>query len=133
MMLPLPPPAMIEHCAQTPAEPDGSRTLGVVPPYRGEPVPPAWLRAASHHLVSSHCRHYVYEAYADGGGGWLVRYQQLPEAGERVLECQQAFLFGSDPLAAPGVLRASEIQFESMNAEWQGRGFTLVDRRDLIR
>jgi hypothetical protein len=125
-------------CCMPPAapEPDGSRTLGIIPPYRGEPAPPGWLRAASHQLLAcgpGYARHYLYEAYADGCGGWLVHYRQFPAAGEGVPETQLALLFGSDPLDQPLALRAEEVQFEPRNARWQGRGFVLVDRRDLLR
>jgi hypothetical protein len=123
-------PAMISHCL----EPDGSRTLGIVPPYHAEPAPPQWLRATSHALAVScggSTRHYVYEAYADGGGEWLVRYIHYPEGDEVTAEAQQAFVFSSDPLGEPRNLEPEEIRFERGNACWEGTAFILVDRRDL--
>jgi hypothetical protein len=133
---------LMAGCCTLPAapEPDGSRTLGIIPPFRGEPAPPDWLRAASHLLLArgaGYARHYLYEAYADGCGGWLVHYRQFPAAGEAVPETQLAFLFGSDalgePLGEPLALRTGEVRYESRNARWQGRAFVLVDRRDLVR
>ncbi len=115
-------------------EPDGSRTLGIVPPYHAAPEPPSWLRAASHALAvgcGRATRHYVYEAYADGDG-WLVRYLHFPGADEAGAEAQQAFLFGADPVAEARRLEPDEIRFGSRKARWQGRAFVLVDRRDLM-
>jgi hypothetical protein len=141
-MLPFPPLPVLFACCLPPAppEPDGSRTLGIVPPYRAEPAPPCWLRSTSHQLASGaarNARHYIYEAYADGEGGWLVRYIQYPDALEAAAKTQLAFLFRSDPqgdpLGEPWTLRPAEIQFEFRHARWRGRGFLLVDRRDLIR
>jgi hypothetical protein len=117
-------------------EPDGSRTLGVVPPFRAEPAPPGWLRAASHVLASACApltRHYVYEAYAGGGGQWLVRYRPLPGAGEDPAPSEQAFLFESDPLAQPCRLEPCDLEFTPRNARLHSQYFTLVDRRDLVR
>lgn len=130
-------PALLGCCASGPApEPDGSRTLGIVPPFRGQPAPPRWLRGTSHAVAAaggSNTRHYLYEAYGDGHGGWLVRYLHYPDANEPVAEAEQDFLFSSDPLGKPRNLQPAEIQFEPRNARWQGRAFTLVDRRDLVR
>lgn len=129
--------AVVGGCVSVPApEPDGSRTLGIVPPFRGQPSPPRWLREASHHLVACSgrfARHYRYEAYADGAGGWLVQYRQFPAAEEFVTATRQVFLFTSDPLEVPFPLRPGEIRFEARRATWQGRCFSLVDGRDLIR
>ena len=135
MLPPLPLPVLIGCCTPAPPEPDGSRTLGVVPPYHGEPAPPEWLRRSSHLVAACSgqlARHYLYEAYGDGGS-WLVRYVQFPGDGETVVAAQLAFLFSSDPLEPPRTLRPAEIRFEPRNARWQGRGFVLADRRDLIR
>jgi hypothetical protein len=116
-------------------EPDGSRTLGIVPPYHAEPAPPPWLRGTSHSLafLRSRTRHYLYEAYWDGNGGWLVRYLKFPDRGEAVAEAEQAFLFCSDPLAAPRSLMPAEIQFGPRRARWEDLTFVLVDRRDLLK
>jgi hypothetical protein len=117
-------------------EPDGSRTLGIVPPYRAQPAPPDWLRGLSHALVDARgpvTRHYVYEAYGDGAGDWLVRYLRLPVAGEAPAETQSALLFGPDPLAEPRLLEADTVRFERRTARWEEHAFTLVDRRDLVR
>ena len=54
-------------------EPDGSRRVGVVPPFHGQPAPPGWLRTTSQVLVALHCRHYIYEAYGDDRGAWNPR------------------------------------------------------------
>jgi len=111
-------------------EPDGSRTLGVVPPFQGQPAPPRWLRAASHELAQVACRHYVYEAYGDSRGHWLVCYRSLPGAGEGE-EGPQAFLFGAD--AQGRRLICAEIRFSPKRAELQGAAYVLVDRRDLLK
>ena len=124
----LPPPA--------PPEPDGSRTLGIVPPYHAEPAPPEWLRKASNFLIESRSpnpRHYLYEAYGDGCGDWLVRYLRFPGSGEAVDEVQQVFFYTSDPLAEPRVLSTVEITFGARRARWEGLSFVLVDKRDLLR
>jgi hypothetical protein len=117
-------------------EPDGSRPLGIVPPYRAQPSPPDWLRGLSHALVEARgpgTRHYLYEAYGDGAGAWLVRYRRLPAAGEVPAELQAAFLFGADALAEPRLLDPDGIRFERTAACWEERSFTLVDRRDLLK
>lgn len=117
-------------------EPDGSRPVGIVPPYHGQPAPPDWLRGLSHALVEARgpvTRHYLYEAYGDGAGAWLVRYRRLPAAGEAPGEPQAALLFGSDPLAEPRLLEASAVRFERRAARCGDRPFILVDRRDLMR
>ena len=136
-MVVLPVLPLLIPCIASPAplEPDGSRTLGIVPPFRAEPAPPAWLRRASHLLAwgPARTRHYVYEVYADGGGRWLVRYVHLPDATEDPSERQQAFLFCSDPLCPPLELRPETIRFKGREARWRSKAFSLVDRRDLIR
>lgn len=114
-------------------EPDGSRTLGIVPPFRGEPAPPAWLRARSHAVAAVRTRHYIYEAYAGPGGRWLVRYLLLPEEGEPSRDLERAYLFGSDEKKRPARLKASELRAQGRGAAWKGLDFTLVDRRDLMR
>jgi len=117
-------------------EPDGSRTLGIVPPFRGEPAPPAWLRADSHALAAALgplTRHYVYEAYGDGCGGWLVRYLSYPGCGEPCGEPQVALLFGPDRLEPPRRIHAGDLQVEARRAWWESRLFVLVDHRDLVR
>jgi hypothetical protein len=121
-----------------PGEPDGSRPLGIIPPFHGQPAPPAWLRQASHALAiasTPNTRHYLYEAYADGGSRWLVRYVRLPDGTEDCAETQVAFLFGADPLDPldpPRRVQAFSLQVRSRRAEWEGRSFVLVDKRDLI-
>ena len=134
MALPAALPALVAPAQSSPSEPDGSRTLGIVPPFRAEPAPPPWLRRVSHLLVPgpAHTRHYIYEAYADGQDGWLVRYIHLPEGTEAPPAREEAFLFRGDPLEPPRRLKAGTIRFESRQARWQGRAFVLVDRRDLV-
>lgn len=114
-------------------EPDGSRTLGVVPPFRAEPAPPDWLRSKSHASAWVDTRHYLYEAYAGPEGQWLVRYVMLPEGDEAFREIEQTFLFTSDARRKPFTLKAGEVQFEPRGAMWKKQGFVLVDRRDLLR
>lgn len=121
--------------SQTPAapEPDGSRTVGIVPPFRGEPAPPDWLRPTSHALAAVDCQHYLYEAYAGPGGAWLVRYVMLPEADEAFREIEQVLLFGPTASRKPQLLKNTEVTFEAKAASWRGKAFTLVDRRDLMK
>lgn len=114
-------------------EPDGSRTLGIVPPYKAEPAPPDWLRAASHAVAAVDTRHYLYEVYAGAKGQWLVRYLMLPESDEAFREIEQAFLFGSDPLKKPVEIKTGELAFEAKSVTWKKATFTLVDRRDLMK
>ena len=114
-------------------EPDGSRTIGIVPPYRSEPAPPAWLRTRSHAAARVSIRHYIYEAYAGPGGQWLVRYQLLPEDGEACAAAEQVLLFQSDLKKKPRPLEAARVKFESRIATWNNQPFSLVDRRDLMR
>ena len=116
-----------------PGEPDGSRTIGIVPPFSGEPAPPKWLRGASHRLARVDARHYVYEVYADAKGHWLVRYLMLPESDEAVRKTEQAFLFGSDPRKTPRELKHCDLTLEARSITWKHQTFTLVDRRDLMK
>ena len=114
-------------------EPDGSRTIGIVPPFRGEPAPPAWLRARSHQCAWVDTRHYLYEAYAGPEGQWLVRYILLPDGNEAFREIEQAFLFQSDEKKKPVRLNCAEVQVEPRSAKWKKLEFILVDRRDLMK
>ena len=114
-------------------EPDGARTIGIVPPFRGEPAPPDWLRVRSHASAWVDTRHYLYEAYAGPEGQWLVRYVLLPEEQEAFREIEQAFLFKSDENRKPVRINSSEIQVEPRSARWKKLVFTLVDRRDLMK
>jgi hypothetical protein len=122
--------------SQTPppaGEPDGSRTIGIVPPFHADPTPPDWLRAASHSIAAVDTRHYVYEVYVGPDSQWLVRYLMLPESGEAFREVEQAFLFGPDPAKKPKEVVPSEVNFESRSAIWKKMLFKLVDRRDLMK
>lgn len=114
-------------------EPDGSRTIGIVPPFRGEPAPPAWLRVRSHATAWVDTRHYLYEAYAGPEGQWLVRYVLLPEDKEAFRDIEQAFLFQSDETSKPTRLKTNDLQVEPRSARWKKQVFTLVDRRDLLK
>jgi hypothetical protein len=114
-------------------EPDGSRAIGIVPPFRGEPAPPAWLRARSHANACVDTRHYLYEAYAGPEGQWLVRYVMLPDGDEAFREIEQAFLYTADEKKKPVPLKSSDIQVEPRAATWKKLQFTLVDRRDLLK
>lgn len=116
-------------------EPDGSHTVGVVPPFHGEPAPPDWLRRASHAAADPDCRHYVYEAYA-GKDHWLVRYVMLPEGDEAFREIEQVFLYPrvtSGPVPKGRAIPPAELTVDPAGARWQGELFRLVDRRDLQR
>lgn len=118
-----------------PQEPDGSHTVGVVPPFHAEPAPPEWLRQASHAAADPDCRHYLYEVYA-GKDHWLVRYVMLPEGEEAFREIEQVFLYArgtGSPARKPTVLRPADIVVEPAGARWKGESFRLVDRRDLMR
>ena len=114
-------------------EPDGSRTLGVVPPYTGKPDPPDWLRAKSYGLAALDCRHYLYEAYGNAKGLWLVRYVSFPESGEAFRELEQTFLFTSEITVKAEELKSTAVQFDPLAAIYTGKTFVLVDRRDLMR
>ncbi len=114
-------------------EPDGSRTIGIVPPFKAEPAPPEWLRTTSHGLASVDTRHYIYEVYAGPKNQWLVRYLMLPESDEAFREIEQAFLFGPDARKKPLELKPSELTFEPRSVAWKKTPFVLVDRRDLMK
>lgn len=122
--------------ATGPQEPDGSRTVGVVPPFHAEPAPPDWLRRASHAAADPDCRHYVYEAYA-GKDHWLVRYVMLPEGDEAFRDLEQVFLYPrsakDDGLRKPTLIPPSDVTVEPSGARWKGEVFRLVDRRDLMK
>lgn len=116
-------------------EPDGSHTVGVVPPFRGDPAPPDWLRKVSHAAADPDCRHYVYEAYA-GRDHWLVRYVMLPEGDEAFREIEQVFLYprgAAGPAPKGRAVPPSELAVDPAGARWHGELFRLVDRRDLQR
>ena len=137
-MLPLILPFLLLASAiEVPApEPDGSRTVGIVPPFKGLPAPPEWLRAVSHTHAAVDTRHYIYEAYASSAGSdeqWLVRYVMLPEGNEAYREIEQVFLFGPEPKRKPKELKAADLQCDPRSATWKGRAFVLVDRRDLMK
>ena len=125
LSLPQAPPAV--------SEPDGSRTIGIVPPFKAEPAPPEWLRASSHAVASIDTRHYIYEVYAGPMNQWLVRYLMLPEGDEAFREVEQAFLFGADPQKKPIELKLNELNFDAKSATWKKTPFALVDRRDLMK
>lgn len=114
-------------------EPDGSRTIGIVPPFKAEPAPPAWLRTTSHALATGKTRHYIYEAYAGPNDQWLVRYQMLPESDERAPLLEQAFLFASSSRKKPQKLNLRKLTFNDRKATWNNLAFTLVDHRDLMK
>ena len=118
---------------QIAGEPDGSRTVGIVPPYRGLPAPPDCLRAVSHAQAEVDTRHYLYEAYSGSGDQWLVRYVMLPEGNEAYRDIEQVFIFGPDPKKKPKSLKPDEVQYEPRSATWKDRSFVLVDRRDLVK
>ena len=117
-------------------EPDGSHTVGVVPPFHGEPAPPGWLRKASHAAADPDCRHYVYEAYA-GKDHWLVRYVMLPEGDEAFRDLEQVFLYPrsakEDGPRKPMLIPPSDVTVEPSDVRWKGEVFKLVDRRDLMK
>jgi|GEM_PF-3525066 len=114
-------------------EPDGSRTMGIVPPFRAEPAPPDWLRATSHTLASINVHHYVYEVYAGPKHRWLVRYLLLPDSDEAIQETERAYLFGPNPQGKARKLKTTEVVFEPQAATWRKTPFRLVDRRDLMK
>ncbi len=123
----------LEPPSAPPSEPDQSRPIGIVPPFKAEPTPPDWLRTESHAIAFVDCQHYIYEAYAGPDGTWLVRYVMLPEGNEAFREIEQAFLFGPKPGKKPQELKPSDILYEAQGATWKGKSFKLVDRRDLMR
>lgn len=117
--------------AAMPPEPDGSRALGFVPPYRAEPAAPDWLRAVSHARAKVASRHYVYEAYAGAGGRWMVRYVPFPDGKEP--DPVRCFLFTGDPGKEPEILKAEDVAVSPREARWKGLAYVLVDKRDLLR
>ena len=125
--------ALVPGEVAPPPEPPAVRASGTIPPFTGDPAPPAWVRLESHALADPDCRHYAYEVYA-GDTQWLVRYVMFPEEREEFREIEQVFLFpkvkgkGKVERVAP-----AELQIEPLAARWKGRVFRLVDRRDLIR
>jgi len=116
-----------------PTEPDQSRPIGIVPPFKGEPAPPVWLRTESHTAAQVDCRHYLYEAYAGPDDTWLVRYRMMPEEGETARRLEQFFQFGSKPGQKPQEVPVAEPVCEGGTVTWKGKTFKLVDRRDLMR
>lgn len=112
-------------------EPDGSRTIGVVPPFHATPTPPDWVRIRSSSLAILDCKHYLYEAYADAKGAWLVRYLSFPEEGESYRELEQVFLYTSETKVK--TLQITTVRYEPTAALYHGQTFKLVDRRDLMR
>ena len=129
---------MLSLPSQAKEEPDGSRTAGVVPPFKGEPAPPAWLRAASHSVAFVDTRHYLYEVYGSPeavdprSAQWIVRYVMLPEGNEAFRDLEQVFLFDANPKHRPKDLKPSEIIVAPNEATWKKVKFKLVDRRDLL-
>jgi hypothetical protein len=121
------------QCLPPVSEPDGSRTVGVVPPFHGQPAPPVWLRTTSHALVVLACRHYLYEAYGDERGAWLVRYVSFPERGATFQVGEQVLLFHSEGWSQPEPLSPDEVQCHALAATYHEHTFVLVDRRDLLR
>ncbi len=118
---------------QGPVGPPGVRPSGAIPAFQAEPVPPAWVRLESHGLADPDCRHYGYEAYADGTH-WLVRYVMFPEDREGFREIEQAFLLSREPgREKPRRLSPADLQVEPLGVRWKDRTFRLVDRRDLVR
>ncbi|WP_291272352.1 hypothetical protein [Geothrix sp.] len=122
---------LVPGAAQPPLEPAGVRASGAIPGFQADPAPPAWLRLDSHLLADPDCRHYSYEAYA-APDGWLVRYIMFPEDREDFREIEQVFLYPKSRGKAERIPPAS-VQIEPQAAQWKGRTFRLVDRRDLIR
>ena len=131
-MLAYAPPPALPFQTVPDAEPDGSRAAGSQPPYKAAPGAPAWLRGRSHEIAAVDCQHYMYEAYALEGQ-FLARYVMLPEGQEAFREIEQVFLFTSDPGKKPKEIKPDQIQFNPQSAEWKGKTWILVDRRDLKR
>ena len=125
-------PALLATAHPVEPEPDGSRHIGATPPFRSAPGSPDWLRGASHAVADVDCRHYMYEVYALEGQ-YLARYVMLPEGQEAFREIEQVFLFTSDPKRKPKEIKPSEIQFEPRDAQWKGKAWLLVDRRELMK
>lgn len=126
-------PVLLSQSPVEPPEPDGSRTVGVVPPFKGQPEPPAWLRGSSHALAAVDTRHYLYEVYAVQPNQWLVRYVMLPEEGEAFRDIEQLFLFSSKAGEKPRRPKGEEFLFDARQAQWKERVLPLVDRRDLMK
>ena len=112
---------------------EGARATATVPPFQGEPAPPAWLFDAAHAVASVDTRHYSYEAYAGPKAQWLVRFLMLPEGDEAFREIEQTFLFTSDPKQKPREVLPAEVTFDVQSATWKKQLFNLVDRRDLVK
>jgi len=113
--------------------PDGSRHVGLVAPFKGEPAPPEWLMAAAYGVAAVDTRHYLYEVYAGPKDQWLVRFLMLPEEGEALREIEQVLLFESNPKKKPKEINTSEIAFDIQSSTWKKTHFSLVDRRDLMK
>lgn len=107
--------------------------VAAIPPFKGEPAPPAWLFNASHGIAAVDTRHYSYEVYAGPGGQWLVRFLMLPEGNEAFREIEQAFLFASEPEHKPLEVNPTEVTFDTHSSIWKKQVFHLVDRRDLMK
>jgi len=110
-----------------------NHAVATVPPFKGEPAPPAWLFDASFAIAAVDTRHYSYEAYAGPKGQWLVRFLMLPEGNEAFREIEQAFLFTSDPEHKPQEVNPAEVAFDTQSSTWKKQVFNLVDRRDLMK
>ncbi len=119
--------------AQALPEPDGSRTFGIVPPYRADPFPPDWLRAESHRIARVDTRRYRYEAYAGSDGRWLVRYAMLPDTGETCRRETVVLVFRPERGAEPTEPDPGAVTFGDRVATWKGATFKLVDQRRLLR
>jgi len=80
-------------------------------------------------------QHYLYEVYAakigDQKAAWLVRYVMFPEGNEGYREIEQLYLFAQDLTKKPTAIRLDKVTVEAEAITWNGRTFTLVDRRDL--
>lgn len=113
-------------------EPDGSRTLGIVPPFKAEPAPPPWLRPTSHAHARPDTRHYVYEAYA-GEKRWLVRYLMLPEEGERPRTLELVMAYKPKGREKGIAVPLSEVEIKGRAVHWKGEVYRLVDKRDLLK
>jgi len=112
---------------------EADSAFAAVPPFKGEPAPPAWLFDAAHAIAAVDTRHYSYEAYAGPKGQWLVRFLMLPEGNEAFREIEQTFLFASDPDRKPQEVNPAEVTFDTHSSTWKKQVFNLVDRRDLMK
>jgi hypothetical protein len=115
------------------AEPDGSRAVGPVPSFRGEPAPPEWLRKTSHDLAAVDTAHYIYEVYAGPGDQWLVRYVMLPEGDEAFRDIEQVLIFTGDRTRKPRTVNPTEVTFTVTTAALKAVVYQLVDHRELLR